>query len=49
MYTLQISISAIKSIKISVTTTATITYRNTGMQNVLNYQITSIRKMIATV
>ena len=45
MYTLKIS--AIKNIKISITTTAKITDRNAGMQNVLNCQITGIRKMIA--
>ena len=32
-------------LKISVTTTANITNRNTGIQNALNCQITSIRKM----
>ena len=42
-----LKISAIKSIKISVTTIAKITDRNVGMQNVLNCQITSIRKMSA--
>ena len=45
MYILKIS--AIKSIKISVTTTVKISGRNAGMQNVLNPQITSIRKMSA--
>ena len=45
MYTLKIS--AIKNIKISITTTAKITDRNAGMQNVLNCQIASIRKMSA--
>ena len=45
MYTLKIS--AIKNIKINITTTAKITDRNEGMQNVLNCQITSIRKMSA--
>ena len=34
-------------LKISVTTTAKITDRNTGIQNALNCQITSIRKMSA--
>ena len=43
MYILKIS--ALKIIKISVTTTAKITDRNSGMQNVLNCQITSIRKI----
>ena len=42
-----LKISAIKSIKISVTTIIKITVRNAGMQNVLNCQITSIRKMSA--
>ena len=42
-----LKISAIKSIKISVTTIAKITDRNAGMRNVLNCQITSIRKMSA--
>ena len=42
-----LKISAIKSIKISVTTIIKITDRNAGMQNVLNCQITSIRKMSA--
>ena len=42
-----LKISAIKSIKISVTTIIEITDRNAGMQNVLNFQITSIRKMSA--
>ena len=42
-----LNISAIKSIKISVTTTAKITDRNAGMSNVLNCQTTSIRKMSA--
>ena len=45
MYTLKIS--AIGNIKISITTTAKITDRNAGMQNVLDCQITSIRKMSA--
>ena len=45
MYILKIS--AIKSIKISVTTIVKITDRNAGMKNVLNCQITSIRKMSA--
>ena len=43
MYILKFS--AIKSIKISVTTIAKITDRNAGIQNVLNCQITRIRKM----
>ena len=43
MYILKIS--AIKSIKISVTTITKITDRNAGMRNVFNCQITSIRKM----
>ena len=42
-----LKISAIKSIKISVTTIIKITDRNAGMQNVLNCQITSIRKVSA--
>ena len=37
-------ISAIKSIKTSVTTTVKITDRNAGMQNELNCQKTRIRK-----
>ena len=45
MYTLKIS--AIGNIKISITTTAKITDRNVGMQNVLDCHITSIRKMSA--
>ena len=45
MYILKIS--SIKSIKIGVTTIAKITDRNAGIQNVLNCQITSIRKMSA--
>ena len=45
MYLLKIS--AVKRIKISVTTIVKITDRNEGMQNVLNCQITSIRKMSA--
>ena len=45
MYILKIS--AIKSIKISVTTIVKITDRNAGMQNVLNCQMRSIRKMSA--
>ena len=45
MYILKIS--AIKSIKISVTTIAKIADGYEGMRNVLNYQITSIRKMSA--
>ena len=45
MYMLKIS--AIKSIKICVTTIPKITDGNTVMQNVLNCQITSIRKMSA--
>ena len=43
MYILKIS--AIKTIKISVTIIVKITDRNAGMQNVLNCQITSTRKM----
>ena len=43
MYILKII--TIKSIKISVTTITKITDRNTGMQGVLNCQITSLRKM----
>ena len=42
MYMLKIS--AIKSIKTSVTTIVKITDRNAGMQNELNCQITRIRK-----
>ena len=42
-----LKISATKSIKISVTTLIKITVRNAGIQNVLNCQITSIRKMSA--
>ena len=45
MYILKLS--AIKSIKISVTTIVKVTDRNTGMQNVLSCQMTSIRKMSA--
>ena len=45
MYMLKIS--AIKSIKTSVTTIVKITDRNAGMQNDLNCQITRIRKMSA--
>ena len=45
MYILKIS--AIKSIKISVTTIIKITDRNAGMRDVLNCQITSLRKMSA--
>ena len=45
MYILKIS--AIKSIKISVTTIVKIADGYAGMRNVLNYQITSIRKMSA--
>ena len=45
MYTLKIS--AIKKLKISITTTAKITDSNAGMQNVLNCQITSVRKISA--
>ena len=45
MYILKIS--AIKSIKISVTTIVKIADGYEGMRNVLNYQITSIRKMSA--
>ena len=47
MYILKIS--AMKCIKITVTTIAKITDRNAGMQNVLNCQITSIRKMRAEI
>ena len=43
----KLKISAIKSIKTSVTTIVKITDRNTGMQNELNCQITRIRKMTA--
>ena len=46
MYMLKIS--AIKSIKTSVTTIVKITDRNAGMQNDLNCQITRISKMSAT-
>ena len=42
-----LKISAIKSIKISVTAIGKITYRNPGMKNVLNCQIPSIREMSA--
>ena len=42
-----LKISAIKSIKISVTTIIKITDRDAEMQNVLICQITSIRKMSA--
>ena len=45
MYILKIS--SIKSIKNSATTIAKIADRNAGMRNVLNCQITSIRKMSA--
>ena len=45
MYMLKIS--AIKSIKTSVTTIVKITDRNAGMQNDLNCQITRIRKVSA--
>ena len=45
MYMLKVS--AIKSIKTSVTTIVKITDRNAGMQNELNCQITRIRKMSA--
>ena len=45
MYMLKIS--AIKSIKTSVTTIVKITDRNAGMQNDLNCQITRIRKTSA--
>ena len=45
MYILKIS--AIKSIKTSVTTIVKITSRNAGMQNELNCQITRIRKVSA--
>ena len=38
-------ISAIKSIKISVTTITKITDRNAGMRNMLNFEIISITKM----
>ena len=44
MYILKIS--AIKSARISVTAIKKIIDRNKGMQNVLNCQIISIRKMI---
>ena len=39
-----LKISTIKNAKISVTTIIKITDRNAEMQNVLNCQITSIRK-----
>ena len=42
-----LKISAIKSIKISVTTIVKITDRNAGMENVLNCQMRSIRKTSA--
>ena len=45
MYMLRIS--AIKSIKTSVTTIVKLTDRNAGMQNDLNCQITRTRKMSA--
>ena len=45
MYMLKIS--AIKSIKTSVTAIVKITDRNAGMQNDLNWKITRIRKMSA--
>ena len=45
MYMLKIS--AIKSVKTSVTTIVKITGSNAGMQNDLNCQITRIRKMSA--
>ena len=45
MYILKISLT--KSIKTSVTTIAKIADGNTGMRNVLNCQITSIRKVSA--
>ena len=45
MYVLKIS--AIKSIKFSVTTIVKITDRNAGMQNVLHCQIASIRERSA--
>ena len=45
MYILKISVT--KSIRISVTTIAKIADGNAGMRNVLNCQITSIRKMSA--
>ena len=45
MYILKIS--AIKSIKISVTNTVKITDRNAGMQNELKCQITRIRTISA--
>ena len=45
MYILKIS--AIKSLKTSVTTVVKVTDRNAGMQNDLNCQITRIRKMSA--
>ena len=41
--------NARKSVKISVKTIAKITGRNTGIQNVLNCQIRSIKKMSAKV
>ena len=47
MYILKIS--AMKSIKISVTTIVKIRDRNARRKNVLNYQITSIRKMSAKI
>ena len=40
-------ISAVKSIKISITTIVKITYENAGIHNVLNCQATRIRKMNA--
>ena len=42
-----LKISALNSIKTSVTTIVKITNINTGMQNYLNCQITRIRKMSA--
>ena len=47
MYILKIS--AMKSIKISVTTIVKIRDGNARRRNVLNYQITSIRKMNAKI
>ena len=43
MYILKVS--AIETIKLSVATIVKITDRNAGMQNVLNCQITSTKKM----
>ena len=42
-----LKISAIKSIKTSITNIVKITDRNAGIQNVLNCQITRIRKTSA--